>query len=201
MNSAVHRSADSELSRDPIDAITALEFAIKLAYQAGFTRAFISRKTESCYFKHQGRPGVLMRLSMHKNSKSPIGMDPVVARAAFAPTNSHLSLYMVWNTMRFVIGDYFLRPAKPSSYRGRRGTWENNMSKSGDKILAGAREALAVTRGDIATIEKIRVTPSCGCVFCDLNLELHEDSGGFHHVSNGETALCTRALEWGNVNE
>lgn len=112
------------MSRDTIDAVAAFELAISYAYKAGFTRAFISMKTESCYFTHPGRPGVLMRLSMHKNSKSPIGMAPVVARAAFAPKNSHLSEYMVWNTMRFVIGDYFLRPAPPSNYKGKRGTWE-----------------------------------------------------------------------------
>lgn len=126
MNSAVHRSADSELSRDRIDAVTALDFAISLAYQAGFTRAFVSMKTESCYFTHAGRPGVLMRLSMHRNAKSPIGLGSVVARASFAPTNSHLSEYMVWNTMRFVVGDYFLRPVKPSEYKGKRGSWETS---------------------------------------------------------------------------
>ncbi len=124
MNSPVHRSSDSEMSRERIDAVTAFDLAISWAYKAGFTKAFVSMKTESCYFTHAGRPGVLMRLSMHKNPKSPIGLGPVVARAAFAPTNSHLSEYMVWNTMRFVIGDYFLRPAPESRYKGKRGTWE-----------------------------------------------------------------------------
>lgn len=128
MNSAVNRSADSELSRDRIDAFAAYDYAIALAYRAGFTRAFVSMKTESCYFTHAGRPGVLMRLSMHKNSKSPMGLNNVVARAAFAPKNSHLSQYMVWNTMRFVIGDYFIRPVPPSKYRGKKGTWEDQPS-------------------------------------------------------------------------
>ena len=49
MNSAVHRPADSELSRDPIDAITAFDLAISYAYKAGFAKAFVSMKTESCY--------------------------------------------------------------------------------------------------------------------------------------------------------
>jgi len=124
MNSPVHRSADSERSRDPIDAVTAYDLARSIAREAGFTLAFVSQKTESCYFTHHGRPGVLMRLSMHKNSKSPMGQNNVVARAAFAPTNSHLSEYMVWNTMRFVIGDYFMRPVPQSRYKGKRGTWE-----------------------------------------------------------------------------
>ncbi len=130
MNSPVHRSADSELSRDPIDALTAFDFAISLAYQAGFNRSFVSMKTESCYFSHPGRDGVLMRLSMHRNKGSPMGMNNVVARATFAPSNSHLSKYYVWNAMRFVIGDYFMRPIPPSKYKGKRGTWETDESKS-----------------------------------------------------------------------
>jgi hypothetical protein len=128
VNTAVNRTADSELSRDRIDAITAFDFAISLAYKAGFTRAFVSMKTESCYFTHAGRPDVLMRLSMHRNKKSPMGLGNVVARATFAPRNSHLSEYMVWNTMRFVIGDYFLRPVPASKYRGKRGTWEHGVA-------------------------------------------------------------------------
>lgn len=142
MNSPVRRPADSELSRDRIDAISAYDFAISLAYEAGFTRAFVSMKTESCYFTHAGRPGVLMRLSMHKNSRSPMGMNNVVARAAFAPTNSHLSKYMVWNTMRFVIGDYFLRPIPASKYRGKRGTWEKREAGGPNPELSAALDLL-----------------------------------------------------------
>ena len=129
MNSPVHRNSDSDRSRDPIDAVTAFDMAIKLVYEAGFTKAFVSMKTESCYFTHAGRPDVLMRLSMHKNSKSPMGLNNVVARASFVPKNSHLSEYSVWNTMRFVIGDYFLRPIPPSRYRGKRGTWKAEASQ------------------------------------------------------------------------
>jgi hypothetical protein len=45
------------------------------------------------------------------------------------------------------------------------------MTALGEKILASAREALLVAQGDFATIKKIKVTPSCGCVFCDLGLK------------------------------
>ncbi len=43
------------------------------------------------------------------------------------------------------------------------------MTQMGEKLLAGAREARAAVRGDVNAIKRIRVTPSCGCIFCDLN--------------------------------
>ena len=59
-------------------------------------------------------------------------------------------------------------------------------------MLRGAREALRVAQGDPETIRNIRITPSCGCVFCDLDIELHEDAIGFHHVGpKGERIECT----------
>jgi hypothetical protein len=61
------------------------------------------------------------------------------------------------------------------------------MSKAGKKILAGANEALKVARGNLATISNIKVTPSCGCVFCDLDLRPHED--GIHRA-NGHEFRC-----------
>jgi hypothetical protein len=45
------------------------------------------------------------------------------------------------------------------------------MTELGEKMLAGAREALAAVRGDASVIAGLKVTPSCGCVFCDLGLE------------------------------
>ncbi len=62
------------------------------------------------------------------------------------------------------------------------------MSKAGRKILAGAEEALRVARGDLKTIENIKVTPSCGCVFCDLDLKPHEDG---YHRAQGHEVKCT----------
>lgn len=63
------------------------------------------------------------------------------------------------------------------------------MTKAGDKLLAGAREALAVARGDPDAISRIKVTPSCGCVFCDLRLL--PNSAGMHHTSEG-SVICRK---------
>lgn len=67
------------------------------------------------------------------------------------------------------------------------GDLEGEMSKAGDKMIAGAREALAVARGDIPTIANIRVTLSCGCVFCDAGLKPHDDG---YHRANGHEVKC-----------
>jgi hypothetical protein len=61
------------------------------------------------------------------------------------------------------------------------------MTKAGDKILAGAREALNVARHDIPTISGIKVTPSCGCVFCDIGVP--KDTNGIHRA-NGHEIPC-----------
>lgn len=67
------------------------------------------------------------------------------------------------------------------------------MSKAGTKLLRAAREAVAVAQGDLEAIQRVRVTPSCGCVFCDLKLPLHEDAKGFHHIArSGERVNCIR---------
>jgi len=39
--------------------------------------------------------------------------------------------------------------------------------------------------------EKIEVTPSCGCIFCDLGLD---GKDGFHKTPSGEVFRCL--LEW-----
>jgi len=57
------------------------------------------------------------------------------------------------------------------------------------KLLRGAHEALRVARGDFETIAGIRITPSCGCVFCDLNLPVQAD--GYHRGKTREIK-CTR---------
>ncbi len=57
------------------------------------------------------------------------------------------------------------------------------------KLLRGAHEALRVARGDFETIAGIRVTPSCGCVFCDMNIA--PDADGFHRGRTREIK-CTK---------
>lgn len=54
MNSAVHRRGDSELSRDPIDAMAAYDLAREIAQKAGFTIANVSRVSETCYKGKRG---------------------------------------------------------------------------------------------------------------------------------------------------
>lgn len=65
------------------------------------------------------------------------------------------------------------------------------MTRAGNKILAGVREALAVARGDIPTIAKIKVTPSCGCVFCDVGLVAGADGV---HRADGHEVVCAVAV-------
>jgi hypothetical protein len=60
----------------------------------------------------------------------------------------------------------------------------------GAKIIEGLKEAVAVAQGDPRTISKIRVTPSCGCVFCDLDLE---PENGLHDAGDGTTIPCPLA--------
>jgi hypothetical protein len=66
----------------------------------------------------------------------------------------------------------------------------------GAKIIEGAKEALAVAQGDPRAISKIRVTPSCGCVFCDLRLMPVD---GFHLGRDGEEVPCPLAKAEGRA--
>lgn len=59
-----------------------------------------------------------------------------------------------------------------------------------DKIAAGLNEAAAIARGDPDAIMAARVTPSCGCAFCDLDIPA--DSMGVHRA-NGHEVQCTRS--------
>jgi hypothetical protein len=57
------------------------------------------------------------------------------------------------------------------------------------RILQGAFEALRAVRAGPDAVAGIKVTPSCGCVFCDLNLPPDED--GMHRGKTREIK-CTR---------
>ena len=61
-----------------------------------------------------------------------------------------------------------------------------------NKILAGAKEALLGAQGNMATIAKVKVTPSCGCVFCDLNIRPTKMKRQWiHHIpSEGRIVVC-----------
>lgn len=44
------------------------------------------------------------------------------------------------------------------------------MSKAGKKLIESMQEAVAIAQGDPDVIQNTRVTPSYGCIFCDLKL-------------------------------
>jgi hypothetical protein len=71
------------------------------------------------------------------------------------------------------------------------------MSKLGKKMIAGAKEAVAIARGDLQAIRGARVTPSCGCVFCDLKMPTVVVDGVAHHEARDAgkrvLVLCTRS--------
>lgn len=47
-------------------------------------------------------------------------------------------------------------------------------------------------------LDEQKVTSSCGCIFCDLKLDLHEDAQGFHHVApGGERVMCAKSVACG----
>ena len=66
---------------------------------------------------------------------------------------------------------------------------KNPRQRKRHRILQGAHEALRAVRGDFEVIAGIKVTPSCGCVFCDLNLP--PDADGMHRGKTREIK-CTR---------
>lgn len=73
------------------------------------------------------------------------------------------------------------------------------MSKAGKKIIKSAKEAIKIAQGDIDTIKNIKVTPSCGCVFCDLGLAPDKDNihrGNGHEIACNLSEVERLALEW-----
>lgn len=47
-------------------------------------------------------------------------------------------------------------------------------------------------RGDLDVIKNIKVTSSCGCVFCDIGLAPDED--GVHRAKDGQEAVCRKRV-------
>jgi len=58
------------------------------------------------------------------------------------------------------------------------------MSKAGKKMIAGAKEAVAISKGNLEAIRNCKVTPSCGCVFCDLKIDIILVDGKPHHKAS-----------------
>lgn len=111
------------MSRDTLDHMVAYDLAREMVKKAGFRLHQVSMNSESCYFDHPGRPGVLLRASAHKN-KSRIGHSNVVAKVSISPRFHDWTEFSVFCAVRLAIGNYFLKDLKPSEYRGKRGTWE-----------------------------------------------------------------------------
>lgn len=61
----------------------------------------------------------------------------------------------------------------------------------GEGLKRAAKAARATRRKPKP--EVIMVTNSCGCIFCDLGVELHEDTKGYHHVAHGERVVCSHS--------
>jgi hypothetical protein len=66
-------------------------------------------------------------------------------------------------------------------------------AKPFNKIKRGLDEALAVARGDPAAIANIKVTPSCGCVFCDLKCSLFYDEDGEYFFTTAPRTCASAA--------
>lgn len=62
------------------------------------------------------------------------------------------------------------------------------MGKAGKRLIKSLKQVRDALRGDPEAISKIRVTPSCGCVFCDLALQVEAD--GSHRGPKGEVIEC-----------
>lgn len=61
-----------------------------------------------------------------------------------------------------------------------------------NKLRAALKEATLVAKGDPGAISRIKVTPSCGCVFCDLGLAPDKLRRRWvHHIpKEGRLVMC-----------
>lgn len=101
-----------------IDCITALQLGANLLKKAGFTLHHVSRRSDSCYYEHPARQGMMLRLSTHKYRGAPIGRECVVACCSFTPADELqlLTQTIVNNRITWAIGRYFLADEKVSKY-------------------------------------------------------------------------------------
>lgn len=67
------------------------------------------------------------------------------------------------------------------------------MSALGQKMIAGVEKVVSALRGETDP-RGMRVTPSCGCVFCDLGLRPTKMRGGrqyIHYIrKEGKRVVC-----------
>lgn len=102
-----------------IDRFEAQQLASEMLKSAGFTLFKASRTTESCYYHHPAREGLLLRLSTHKANKGPIGLEAVLVNVSFTEHDEKqlLTPTVVKNRVIWGIGYYFLADPKPSKYK------------------------------------------------------------------------------------
>jgi hypothetical protein len=102
-----------------IDRFTAHNLATDLLKKAGFTLYKVSRVSESCYFHHPARMGLMLRLSAHKSNKGPIGVETTLVNVSFTEHDEKhlLTQTVVKNRVIWAIGYYFLADPKPSKYK------------------------------------------------------------------------------------
>lgn len=67
------------------------------------------------------------------------------------------------------------------------------MSKAGEKLLGAIQEAIDAVRGEIGP-RGFRVTPSCGCIFCDIGLRPTKMKRQYIHYIKRERKLVVCAV-------
>lgn len=103
-----------------IDRFEAQQLASDMLKHAGFTLFKVALATESCYYQHPARAGLLLRLSAHKSNKGPpIGLEAVLVNVSFTEHDERhlLTPTVVRNRVTWAIGHYFLADPKVSKYK------------------------------------------------------------------------------------
>jgi hypothetical protein len=107
-----------------VNYLEAYHMAIELVKKAGFELHTVSMRSDTCYYTHPQRRGLLLRLGTHSSKKSPIGLRNVISKATFSRKDiHHFSEKHVRNQVMLAIGRYFIEDPKLSDYQGKRGTW------------------------------------------------------------------------------
>ena len=96
-------------STDFVEPEAMHDLAISEVKRIGFTLAYVSRQSESCYYRFPGRFG-LLRLSKHGRAKGVIyDGERTCASASFNPAGGVHTENEVFTRLARAIGAYFLR--------------------------------------------------------------------------------------------
>lgn len=100
--------------RPDIDVLTLCQEASEWLRRAGFELAYVSMKSEACYFCWPGRTD-LLRVAAHKRDNRPLGLGRVVSRLTFhassgrVPGHMRVSPEKVRAMIALAVGEYFMR--------------------------------------------------------------------------------------------